>query len=216
MIELDPAGVAALNAVAKRADQKKKPDWQPLDLATLQPGTYLAADPSLTAFGLVLFEVASEQRYTVHMATAFRTVQVASGHEDTLLRTELLQAQLEGWLGRWLVGHDWGHLYAVHESPPIGQLRHSKFEISLLTGYAFRAALTAVLVGRSELSLLPMVRRQDHARLICGDPNADKKLHHAALKEHFDAIGGADEWITNEATRDALACALYAAKRGPR
>lgn len=207
--------LSGLNDLKGKRKAKAKPPWQPLSLSTLHPGTYLAADPSITAFGLVLFEVSPDQRYAVHMAEQFKTESgLVAGHEDTLWRAEVIEGLIQSWLQTWMVGHDWGHVYAVHEAPPIGNLRHSKFEYSLVTGLGFRLALRAAYQDRrSEISLLPMVRRQDHARLICGDPDAKKPVHHAALKEHFDAIRDADELITNEAKRDALSIALYAAHR---
>lgn len=217
--------VTQLNTSALTALKDKKPTrkkvWEPLRLSSLHPGTYLAADPSLTAFGLVLFEVAPEQRYAVHMAEVFKTEQGdVGGHEDTLTRALRMESQILVWLRTWVVDHDWGRIHPVHEAPPIGGLKHSKFEISLLTGLAFRSALKQAFAHQGSLGtqrqvigLLPMVRRQDHARLICGDPNADKKVHHGALKEHFDAIRGADELITNEAKRDALSVSIFAAWR---
>jgi len=60
--------------------------------------------------------------------------------------------------------------------------------------------------------LLPMMRRQDHCKLVCGNANADKRAHHAALKLLFPHIAGS-ELVTNEATRDALSVALATAQR---
>lgn len=211
--DLDLAALEEMRTKPKGA--KRSPSWEPLQLSSLYPGTYLAADPSILAFGLVLFEVAPDQRYAVHMAEQFVTREGdVAGHEDTLRRTETIQSLIECWLRQWVVDHDWGTVRAVHEAPPMGGLSRSKFEISLITGYAYRAALKNVYREQGGIAMLPMVRRQDHAKLVCGDGNADKKIHHAALKEHFDAIRGADELITNAAKRDALSVALTAAKRG--
>lgn len=205
---LDLSGLEALKN--KRA-AKSKPEWSPLELSSLRTGTYLAADPSLTAFGLVLFEVDAEHRCAVHMTAKFTTEAPLpgdpQGHEDTLRRARQIYNALNAWLGEWVWPHDWGNVKAVHEAPPMGNLKHSKFEYSLITGFAFRQAVFPT-------ELLPMVRRQDHARLICGNPDATKPFHHAALKDLFDEIRGADELVTNEAHRDALSVALAAAKRG--
>jgi hypothetical protein len=212
MTQLDTSALKALR------DKKPKKAWRPLKLSTLAEGLYLGADPSLTAFGLVLFEVLPEQRYAVHMAEQFTTSEVETGWEDTLQRAELLQTDLARWFWKWLTT-GWGRVYAVHEAPPVGGGKIFRPEASLISGYAFRAALISVFGDKGTLGqlqpvrMLPMVRRQDHARLICGDPNADKKTHHEALKDLFDGIRGADELITNGAKRDALSVALCAAHR---
>jgi hypothetical protein len=214
MTEMD---LSALESLRGKRVAQKKPEWQPLDLSTLQPGTYLAADPSLTAFGLVMFEVAPEQRYTVHMAQKFSTPAPSgkADHEDTLSRAETIQILIAHWLKSYVVGHDWGNLKYVHEAPPIGGGKLMKPEVSLVTGLAFRMAIKEAYLPTGRMpTLLPMMYRREHCKLICGQPDAKKPFHHAALKEHFDAIRGADELITNEAHRDALSVALAAAHRG--
>jgi hypothetical protein len=94
----------------------------------------------------------------------------------------------------------------VHESPPIGHGKLVNREIPLLASREYRRAAGG-------FPILPMIRRQDHAKLICGNSSASKKEHHAALRVYFPAIDGS-ETVTNEATRDALSVALAAAIRG--
>jgi hypothetical protein len=198
----------ALIELASR--RKKKPPSQDKDrrlrLDELHPGTYLGADPSLGGFGLVLLEVG--RAVTVHLAQQFivaRTVE-HSGWEDVLTRADLLAARLEAYLQRWVHPTDWGHLFAVHEAPPIGHGKLFNPEIALITSREFRRAT-------ERYPMLAMVRRQDHAKLVCGDPNAAKAVHHRALQGYFGHIDGSD-LITNAATRDALSISLYAAQRG--
>ena len=55
--------------------------------ATLQDGSYLAADPSLTGFGLVLFEVNQDRRrYAVHLAQKFDVPKTSVGGWEDILR----------------------------------------------------------------------------------------------------------------------------------
>jgi len=203
---LDLTGLKGLKDKSGVKAAKAKPDWSPLDLTTLHPGTYLACDQSLGATGLVLFEVMPDRdRWSVHM-----TQKIVGGEahnwEETLTSAARLQALMMAWIDQWVAGTDWGTIRAVHEAPPTGGGRFLKPELSLVSAHAFRTAAGG-------FPLLPMVRRQDHARLICGNGNAKKPVHHAALKLLFPQISGS-ELITNEAHRDALSVALTAAKRG--
>lgn len=198
--------LSALQALKdKPAKKPRTAPWEPLDLQTLHTGTYFACDPSLGATGVVLFEVFSFDRWAVHMAQKFvggRT----EGWEETLQSTAYLHQQLDHWVQTWIRSSDWGAVHAVHESPPTGGGKFLKPELSLLSGYAWRVATNGY-------PRLPMVRRQDHCKLICGNANADKAVHHAALKKFFPDIVGS-ELVTNEALRDALSIAIFAAHRG--
>lgn len=204
---LDLTGLKGLKDKGEVRAAKAKPDWAPLDLTTLHPGTYLACDQSLGATGLVLFEVMPDRdRWSVHMAQ-----KIVGGEthnwEETLTSSLRLQALIRAWIDHWVAGTDWGTVRAVHEAPPTGGGRFLKPELSLVSAHAFRTAASGFL-------MLPMVRYQDHSYLICGVRNTkDKKVHHAALKQLFPQIYGS-ELITNEAHRDALSVALAAAKRG--
>jgi len=200
---LDLSGLEKLKA---KRPPKKKPEWQPLDLNTLHAGTYLAADQSISAFGLVLFEVTPEGQYAVHMAQKF-SQSPYEGHEGLLRNVELLEAELASYIRQWVSSHDWGVVRAVHETPPVNKGRMARPEVSLLTAYAWRRVT-------SSLPRLPSVGRQHHCLLICGNGNADKKIHHAALKELCQHQVRGFELVTNEAHRDALSIALAAAKRG--
>lgn len=198
--------LSGLEAVKKRKPAKQKAEWAPLDLATLHPGTFLAVDQSISAFGLVLFEVTPEYRCAVHLAQQFSEPPYV-GHEGLLQNVDRLEDRLAEYVAKWMPSSSWGRVRAVHEMTPVNKGRMARPEVSLLTAYAFRRAT-------KQFELLPSVGRQTHSKLICGEANADKKVHHAALKELFDGIRGADELITNGATRDALSVALAAAHRG--
>lgn len=200
MSELDLSGLKSV-----KAKTKAKPAWEPLQLQSLHRGIWLAADPSLGAFGLVLFEVNADGP-VVQMAQTFKTEPEATGHEDTLARAEIMEIQLRLWSQTYLLNRDWGPVQLVHEAPPVGGGKMYSPEVSLLSGYAFRRAFR-------EYPRVSMVRPQDHCRLICGNANAKKPEHHRELKVLFPRITGAGEWITNEGTRDALSVALAAAAR---
>jgi hypothetical protein len=208
-MSMDLSGLQALRTggeVKAKKTNAKKPLWESLDLTTLQPGTYLACDQSLTACGVVLFEVMPERdRWAVHMAQKLVGGENANP-EESLQSAERLHALIYTYVGQWISGTDWGHVRAVHEHPPVGGGAIRRPESSYLSSLAFRLAT-------AHIPRLPMVRKQDHAWLICGDRFADKKKHHAQLKLLYDRIDGS-ELVTNEATRDALSVALFAAKRG--
>jgi hypothetical protein len=202
---MDLSGLQAVKE--KRTQAKAKSAWQPLRLSDLHPGVYLACDQSVRALGLVLFEATPEGRYAVHLAETF-TEPTYVGHVGLLANTGRIQDRLEEYFDRWIPVGGWGIVHAVHEMPPVNKGKMARPEVSLLSAYAFVRAV------KNRYLLLAPVGKQSHSKLICGEANADKKIHHAALKEHFDAIRGADELITNEATRDALSIALAAAYRG--
>jgi hypothetical protein len=211
MTDIDTSALTNLGGKRKAPKTTRAP-WQPLDLATLHPGTYLACDQSLGAAGVVLFEVmqmgsSDVRRYVVHMAETFvggRT----EGYDEVLDSAQMLQLALSIWVNKWVRGTDWGQpILTVHEGIPTGGGRYLKPELSLVSAMAFRTATAG-------WTRLPSVRYQDHAYLICGKRGEkDKKVHHAALKGYFDQIQGS-ELITNEAKRDALSVALAAAHRG--
>ena len=196
---------SALVDLAAHRKAKKEIVDRTLRLDELHQGTYLAADPSLSAFGLVLLEVA-DSRVAVHLATKFAVTQTPyTGWEDTLVRADILASRLELWLSAWVFQTDWGTVCTVHEAPPMGHGKLMNPEIALLSSFVFRQVT-------ERLPHLGMVRRQDHYRLICGNPNASKQECHKVLKTYYDRISGSDA-ITNEATRDALQVALFAAAR---
>jgi hypothetical protein len=199
---------SALQSLALRGKSKtERPGWRPLELSELNPGLYLGCDQSLAAAGLVLFEVGAERdRWTVHVAQKITIVRTEhSGWEDILQRALTLDSHFKSFMHAWITDSDWDDIMAVHEAPPIGGGKLVNPEISLIAAYAFRCATLG-------LRQLPMVRRQDHAKLICGNGNATKAQHHAALKPYFEHIRGSTA-ITNEATRDALSVAIFAARR---
>lgn len=202
--------MSELSALGKKLRAKAKPEWQPLDLTTLREGVWLAADPSFSAFGLVLFEHSAARGPMVHLAATFKGEcdEDAVGHEANLQRAETLEIKLRAWAQQWLLApRDWGDVHLVHEGPPVGGGKLRDADVTLLAGYAFRRAFR-------EYPRVPMVQKQSHAGLICGDRHATKTVEHAELKKLYDGILTAGEWVTNAATRDALCVALTAAKRG--
>jgi hypothetical protein len=193
-----------VDAVETKKRARVKPEWQPLNLEDLKPGKYLACDQSLAATGLVMLWVTDEHKVYLQGAGRISTSQGTSGWE-MVLQSAL---SLEGLMAAWIRANEpeYTSYWAVHEAPPVGGGRFLKPELSLVSALAFRMAVGPMV------SMLPMVRRQDHAKLICGNGNASKTEHHAALKELFPQIVGSD-MVTNEATRDALSVGLMAAHR---
>lgn len=177
--------------------------WTPPSLSDYRPGKVIAFDQSLGACAVVaLWCTHPEGRppvLHVNAAETFRTESTAKGHEGNFQRTMDLTTQIGQWMSARNFAGDW---QIVHEAPPSGggTIRHP--ESSILASVAVRYATHGY-------TLRPMVNRQAHAKLICGDGNADKKTHHAALKRLMTEypITNADK-ITNEGKRDALSLGL--------
>jgi hypothetical protein len=183
-----------------------KKSWHPLKLEELPNCRYLAADPSLSAFGLVFIEVHEGQVY-VQEAEKLSTVQTeAGGWESNFRRAEELYQLLNAIINRWI--GDWGTgLFAVHEAPPAGGGMVQRPESSILGGREFRRVCTEFLLPIDKL-----VTPQSHKKLICGNHIASKKQHHDAVRELLPKIHDS-RLISNEALRDTLSVALYAAHR---
>lgn len=183
-----------------------KAKWQQLDLATLPNCRILACDPSLTATGLVFIEIHESEVYVLGAEKVGVPATDKVGWEDTFLRAHMLRAALKPVIGGWL--HDFGRemVEAVHEAPPVGSGMLRK-ESSILAGYAFEEIT-------DELGTFPgqLVTPNAHKFLTCGNGRAKKKEHHDALKDLLPTIIDG-KCITNEALRDALSIALYAAHR---
>ena len=202
MTQIDTSALGGL----KTGKPAKKAAWEPLMLADLLPGRYLACDQSLKAAGLVLFQVGDQVPRIVD-ATALTTDETGvDGWEDVLQRTEQLQHRIRDWM--LLQGYPFREpVYSVHEAPPVGGgSPFLKPELSLVTAYAFRQATEGSV-------RLPMVRPQDHKRILCGDANASKTVAHSALKRLYLPHIMGNGMITNAAHRDALSVALVAASR---
>lgn len=227
MTKIDTSGLQAVKSGRKA---KEKPEWAPFDFELLHEGMYLACDQSYTASGLVELYVWPD-RVEVMQAIRIATDEIpeVSGWESDYRRADDLQQQILRWMHKHRVmlpiswsssdGRSWkppsGLVAYVHEAPPIGGGKFVHPEVSLLSGYAFRMAMRELTHHNNwSMSPLPMIRAQDHKNLICGNANADKRVHHAALKKHFIPRIVGSEMITNEATRDALSIALTAAYRG--
>lgn len=186
----------------------RKKVWLPLDLADLANSQWISCDQSLTATGLVFFEV-HEGIVTIMDAKKLSTKPTeAKGWEDTFKRAAQMQELMRETIAIWL--DQWGDstmLTAVHEAPPAGGGVLVRTESSILTAYAFREVIESF-----HIPLAAMVTPQAHKLLVSGNRYADKKVHHAELKKlMIDMLDG--KLITNEATRDALSVGLYAAVR---
>ncbi len=184
----------------------KKAPWQPLDLSTLPPCQVIACDPSLAGLGIVHIEV-KDGEVAVLGAEKLATVQTdRKGWDDTFYRAGLLEALIAALIDAWLEVRIFEDVYAVHESPPIGK-NMMRTESTILAGYGFRSVM-----NEYEIPIDKTVTAQSHKKLICGNHVASKTEHHTAIKELLPKIVNS-EMITNEATRDALSIALYAAWR---
>lgn len=179
--------------------------WVELDLATLPNCRFIACDPSLAASGLVFIEVHDGEVYVLGAETVGTTKTDKLGWADTFQRAHELKTALRPILESWL--HDYGGGVAVHEAPPAGGGEMMRIESTILAGYSFEQV--AEELG---MESAPLVTPQAHKFFICGKARAGKKEHHAKLKEYLPAILDG-KYITNEALRDALSIALYAADR---
>lgn len=180
--------------------------WNELDLADLPNCRVIACDPSLGATGLVFIEVHEGEVYVLGAETVGTTKTDKVGWEDTFLRAHQLKTALWPILESWVHDFGGGLATAVHEAPPVGSGMLRK-ESSILAGYDFEQLAEQLGVTNGAL-VTPMA----HKFLICGNGRAKKKEHHEALKILMKTILDSS-CVTNEATRDALSIALYAANR---
>lgn len=180
--------------------------WSELDLASLPNGRIIACDPSLAATGLVFIEVHDGEVYVLGAETVGTTKTDKVGWEDTFLRAHSLKQALSSVLEPWVHDFGGGMATAVHEAPPVGSGMLRK-ESSILAGYNFEQIAEQLGVVAD-----PLVTPMAHKYLICGNGRAGKKEHHEALKRLMQSIFDS-KTITNEALRDALSIALYAANR---
>lgn len=182
---------------------KKK--WVELDLAALPNCRFIACDPSLAATGLVFIEVHDGEVYVLGAETVGAAKTDKVGWEDTFLRAHYLKVALRAILESWV--HDFGGGVAVHEAPPVGGGSMMRTESTILAGYSFEQV--AEELG---MELAPLVTPNAHKFLLSGNGRATKKEHHVKVKELLPSIFDG-KCITNEALRDALSVALYAADR---
>lgn len=182
--------------------KKGKAPWRPPVIDDFAQGRVVAFDQSLGGCAAVAL-THSALGMTVARAQSFKvSVPEVGGHEESLAKAEALTGEIRAWIEvldpfdkAWIV---------VHEQPP--GLRGRKIrnpESSML-------AALAVRLGCQGYTRTPMVGRQSHAKFICGDGNATKIDHHAALKELAHELPIRNfEVVTNEGKRDALSIALY-------
>lgn len=207
------AAFAAKDAARRAAAPKWKPPESSDFCLPRHPRVRwaVAVDQSLSACGAVLIGGARlpDGRAVFGVQQAWKMVTEApegtKGFEASLRRATELAGRFSDFLVHaWL--HVEGPLELVHEAPPpTGVARMRSPESSLLAALSFRIAgqnSTGVLFG-------DMVSAQAHKHFVCGNRNADKAEHHAALKQLAVDLGieGFD-LVKNEATRDALSVAL--------
>lgn len=181
-----------------------KKEWHALDLSTLPSGEWLAADPSLAAFGLVHFEIRSSQVYILHAITLATDQTPAGGWESNLTRALYMRHKIADTVDDWIPGF---LCRAVQESPPTGGGAMMRPESTMLGGVMFRLAC-----ADWGLENAPLVTPQSHKKLTCGNHIAKKKEHHDAIRNLLPQIHNS-QIIKNEALRDALSVGLYAAHR---
>lgn len=189
---------SARNAVAKKK-------WSELDLAALPNCRFIACDPSLAATGLVFIEVHDGEVYVLGAETVGVAKTELVGWADTFQRAHLLKTALRPILESWV--HDFGGGVAVHEAPPTAGGNMMRIESTILAGYTFEQ-----LAEELGMESVPLVTPMAHKFLLCGNGRATKKEHHEKVKALLPSIFDG-KYITNEALRDALSIALYAADR---
>lgn len=192
----------------------KTAPWKPLDITVLPECQIVACDPSLTALGVVWLGIDGEG-VTIHGAEKLGTAPTErKGWDDTFARAALMEALVDALFDGWFDSFSMinksierDDIVAVHELPPTGGGDFVRTEAATLSGYAFRR-----VAKEYQLPVLQGVTPQSHKKLISGNHLAKKKEHHEELKKLLPKILGGYQ-VTNEATRDALSIALYAAKR---
>ena len=203
-MSLDFSGLADM---AKAPERATKGAWQPLQQSDLGEGMVLFFDQSLTATGWV--QVVSIPGLTkVTAAGKFKAPDGPNSIETQLRRgVEVFEQAVV------LIDQAIGQGYSVaHESPPNpAQVKGGGYG-SLLAAQAVR---NAAALMRTEIEMLGA---QPARKLVSGLPaKASKSEVHAVLKATcFPWIEGAQAWVTNEATRDALQGALLWLYRQPK
>lgn len=209
MTTLDQFRPGAPQAPATKAEAKKRPDWEPPDLATLSFGQLLCFDPSLSATGFVA--LVHDQSGMV--VTDARTMKGTApdgftGWEAAMSQVEDLEDQFTALATRYN-RYEWE---IAIEQPPMGGGKIAAPESALLVCKTVRSVFR-----RLGFLLLPMVSPQSHKRTTVNRPNAKKAEHHKLLRPMLEALplGGLDK-ITNEAKRDAISVGITALRRRTR
>lgn len=193
------------NLKAFRSPTKTVKLWTPPSIYDFQPGRIIAFDPSISATGVVAVRCTlsadSKPHLLVYASETFKTDEVkATGHEGNLQRTLLLRKKISQWMSLYNFATDW---QVVHEMPPVNKAKMLRPESSLLAGYAVREATQGYILN-------PMIGRQAHAKFTCGNGNAEKKVHHEAIKKLIAEYEiESSNLITNESKRDGLSIALH-------
>jgi hypothetical protein len=181
------------------------PVWRAPLLIDLHPGRVLAFDQSLAACGVAVLTFDGQTLFLrdAHVMQVPAT-DAKRSREHGLRRAELLVDAIINWYQRSVPDDQWS---VVYEAVPEGGSIHAP-ESSLLGAMAVRMATRTF---RGAPPLLDPVPAQSHKKFVCGNRNATKKEHHAALMELTRALGvrGA-ELLTNEGKRDAFSVGLYA------
>jgi hypothetical protein len=198
--------LAALRGMRDKQEIKKAANaWAPPARGDLARGRILAFDQSLAACGVVVL-VSDETGLTIRNAHVMQVppTDAKRGREHMLRRGLLLLDAITDWYGREVEGDSWD---VVYEAVPEGGSIRSP-ESSLLGAMA---VLMASRSFRGTTRLLEPVPAQSHKRFICGNRNASKTEHHAALMKWGVDLGVAGlEQLTNEGKRDAFSVGVYA------
>jgi hypothetical protein len=202
----------ALLALRSMKDQQKTQKaasaWTPPTLADLKHGRLLAFDQSLSACGVVVM-TSDDTGITVRDAHVMQVppTDAKRSREHMLRRGLLLMDEIVNWYQRSVPDGGWS---VVYEAVPEGGSIRSP-ESSLL------AAMALLMASRSFRGITPLlepVPAQTHKRFTCGNRNATKTEHHAALMQWGHDVGVRGlEHLTNEGKRDAFSVGVYALRR---
>lgn len=177
-------------------------------LVDLGYGRVVAVDQSLAACGLAVICHDAEGLRVQAAITLHTEGHGRLDHETDLARCWELSVLVQRWLADTL---DRPHRYhLVYEAVPSGGGRLMHTGSSLLAAAALR-------FGAGPLRVALPVPARAHKRFVCGDANAKKSVHHAALKSlatslPIDGFG----LVTNEAIRDSVSVGLTHLYRGAR
>jgi hypothetical protein len=195
---------------AGRTKTKQADIWTPPTLERMpRHANIVAADPSLSAFGLV--HVLVRNHYPqVLSARKLTTASPFGGPEANLDRAQKLTDALVEVIGAWVHAREseFGVPCWVHELPPASGPSIRRPEAAYLASLAFRHA--CLLVGLGPQRQLAPISPQRHAKLMTGKGNAGKPERREAFPGIAQGLAMDMDLLRNADTRDGASVALCA------
>lgn len=190
-------GAQAMDALSRFATTEE-PGYVPAPLKPAPGGVHLLAfDQSLSDTGWVYLHHGTSHTQILDAGNL-----KAPGTKEKGVSGTLVQGESMHFMVRSLMESKVGVSRVAYETPATGP-KMMRTEASLV------AALGIRIAARERGLQVSQHGAQSGKKFVCGIPNAEKKVAHAALARHFGTMEGY-ELITNEARRDALLVALVA------